>query len=118
MEYSVTVRSSPCWVSNVRSVLAFVALAILLTACGAPVGVDGEIVGIVTEVTGDLSGVESFVVLDPNGDSHKFTPADGMTVVGGPPFHLRDHLLSGEAVRVIYHEGTGGELIAEDVLHG
>ena len=100
-----------------RLIVVLAVAALVATACSAE-AIDGEVVGIVTEVTGDLSGIESFVVLDPNGDSHKFIPADGMTVVGGPPFHLRDHLLSGEAVKVIYHEGTGGELIAEDVLHG
>ncbi len=101
-----------------RTVLAVVLLVVVATSCSASEAIDGEVVGVVSEVTGDLSGIESFVVLDSNGDSHKFIPADGMTVVGAPPSHLRDHLLSGELVKVIYHEGSDGELIADDVTYG
>ncbi len=101
-----------------RALLLFVVLAIAASACATSASTEGEVVGIVSEVTGDLSGVESFVVLDSNGDSHKFIPGDGMTVMGSPPLHLRDHLISGEPVKVLYHEGPDSELIADDVEHG
>lgn len=99
-----------------RLVLAVVVLATFVVACTSSVSVDGQVVGIVTEVTGDLSSIDSFVVLDAEGNSRKFSPADGMTVAGGPPSHLRDHVLSGEPVEVVYHEGPDGELIADDVV--
>ncbi len=72
-------------------------------------------VGVVTEVTGDLVSIESFVVIDGAGNSHKFIPGQGMTVAGGPASHLRDHLVSGERVKVLFHPGSNGELIADDV---
>jgi len=102
----------------VRAVLLSVVLAIAASACATSASTEGEVVGVVSEVTGDLSGVESFVVLDSNGDSHKFIPGDGMTVMGSPPMHLRDHLISGEPVKVLYHDGPDSELIADDVEHG
>jgi len=93
-------------------------VAALASACSGSSGHEGEVVGIVTEVTGDLSGVESFVVLNTEGDSFKFKPRSGLLVMGAPPSHLRDHVLSGELVRVVYHEDSEGELIAEEVSDG
>lgn len=101
-----------------RALLLCVILAVAASACASSESTEGEVVGIVSEVTGDLSGIDSFVVLDSAGDSHKFIPGDGMTVMGSPPSHLRDHLISGEPVKVFYHEGSDGELIADDVVHG
>lgn len=98
-----------------RFILAVVAVSLLGAACSAS-SVDGEIVGIVTEVTGDLSGVESFVVRDQSGNSYKFIPSNEMTVSGSPPRSLRDHVVSGTTVRVIYHENSGGQLVAETVI--
>jgi hypothetical protein len=90
-------------------------VAALVSGCSESSAHEGEIVGIVTEVTGDLSGVESFVVLDTEGDSFRFKPRSGLLVMGAPPSHLRDHVLSGELVRVAYHEDSKGELIADEV---
>ena len=92
-----------------------VTLGVLGSACWDPAGEVGEVMGIVTEVTGDLSGVESFVVLDSEGDSFKFKPRDGLMVMGQQPSHLRDHVLSGEPVTVTYHQDASGELIADEV---
>jgi hypothetical protein len=85
------------------------------SACSDSLGEEGEVVGIVTEVTGDLTGVESFVVLDADGDSFKFKPRDGMLVMGQQPSHLRDHVISGEPVTVAYYQDASGELIADEV---
>lgn len=101
-----------------RALAILFVLTIAVSACTTSESAEGEVVGLVTEVTGDLSGVESFVVLDSNGDSYKFIPGDGMTVMGSPPMHLRDHLVSGEPVKVMYHEGSDSKLIADDVVHG
>jgi hypothetical protein len=92
-----------------------IAVGLLLSACSDSPGEEGEVVGIVTEVTGDLTGVESFVVLDADGDSFKFKPRDGLLVMGQQPPHLRDHVISGEPVTVTYHQDASGELIADEV---
>ena len=101
----------------VQTILAVMVLAVGVVGCSGVPETEGDVIGIVTEVTGDLTRIESFVVLDASGDSHKFTPAEGMTVMGAPASHLRDHVVSGEPVRVIHHEGSSGELIADDVTH-
>jgi hypothetical protein len=92
-----------------------ITIGVLGSACSDPAGEEGEVVGIVTEVTGDLTGVESFVVLDAEGDSFKFKPRDGLMVMGQQPSHLRDHVISGEPVTVTYHQDASGELIADEV---
>lgn len=91
-----------------------------VTGCGSgdsPDTAEDHIEGIVTEVTGDLTTVVSFVVLDDDGDSYLFTPEDGLLFYGGPLSHLRDHIITGERVRVIYDRGAYGDLIATSVLH-
>lgn len=95
--------------------LIAIALAVIASACSASTSTEGEVFGIVTEVTGDLSGVESFVVLDADGNSHKFVPSPELEVMGQAPSHLRDHVVSGEPVTVIYHENSAGELVADEV---
>lgn len=100
-----------------RLLIIITAIAAIVAGCSTDAVSEGEVTGIVTEVTGDLVEVQSFVVLDSNGDSHKFSPGEGMTFMGAPPSHLRDHVVSGEAVRVRYHKGPSGSLIAVDVVH-
>lgn len=101
---------------SVVILLLITTMGVVASGCADSVDTDGEIVGVVAEVTGDLSGVESFVILDTNGDSHKFVPRSGLIVMGAPPSHLRDHVVSGIPVKVVYHEGPDGELIADEVL--
>lgn len=99
------------------TLVVMIAVAVIAAACSGPTESEGEVSGIVTEVTGDLTVIESFVVLDTEGNSHKFIPGDGLTVMGAPPPHLRDHVISGEPVTVVFHEGPDGVLIADDVTH-
>ncbi len=94
-----------------------VALAVSLGACSAGGGDDAPISGIVTEVTGDLTTVESFVVLDGTGRSHKFVPADGLLFYGGPLTHLRDHVVTGQPITVTFVEGFEGEKTATLIEH-
>ncbi len=96
--------------------LAVFVFAAVLAGCSTTPDSAHEVVGVVTGVTGNLTDIESFVVLDSEGNSHLFELADGMTVNGAPPSHLRDHLVSGEAVRVFFHEDSSGTRIADDVL--
>ena len=105
----------------IRPGLALVAaglVALLISACSEPALTEDTIVGIVTEVTGDSSSIESFVVLDAKGDSHKFSPSQTMEVAGEPQSHLRDYVVSGDPVEVTFHEGPDGELIADEVVEG
>ena len=96
--------------------LVLVTAAALGSACSGAPDREGEVVGIVTEVTGDLNGVESFVVLALDGGSFKFKPRAGLIVVGAPPSELRDRVISGEAVKVTYHQEPAGDLIADEVV--
>ena len=93
-------------------------VAVVAAACaGDAVGSEMSISGVVTEMTGDLSVVQSFVVLDSDGDSHLFSPEEGLLFLGGPLSHLRDHVLSGERVTVTFEETSDGRLIAVLIEH-
>lgn len=102
---------------SVYLLLVIAGLSAAIAGCSTDAASEGEVVGIVTEVTGDLVEIQSFVVLDANGDSHKFFPGEGMTVMGAPASHLRDHVVSGAAVRVLYVKVDDGALVAVDVVH-
>ncbi len=68
---------------------------LLLIACGQD---SGTVMGVVTQVDGDLSEVRTFTLL-VEGDSMTFTPAaDGD--FDFPLTHLREHLRDGSPVRV------------------
>jgi len=74
------------------------------------------VTGAVIAVDGDLAAVSSFTVLAETGDELTFSPSpDGDYAFPLP--HLRDHLRSGEPVRVSYVDG-GGTLIAVAVTDG
>ena len=71
--------------------------------------------GIVLELEGDLTSVQSFVVMAPDGERYTFIPAEGLTFHGGPLSHLRDHLTSGDTVFVVYERAGDGSLVAVEV---
>lgn len=71
--------------------------------------------GVVLELEGDLTAVEYFVVLDPDGTRYTFVPADGLTFHGGAVSHLRDHITSGAPVFVAYETAADGSLVAIEV---
>ncbi|MEN8041288.1 MAG: hypothetical protein ABFR95_07265 [Actinomycetota bacterium] len=100
---------------HLRLVFIVVVLAGLAIGCSNDAGADGAIAGVVSEVTGTDEVVESFVVLDANGDSHRFAPAPDM-VVSGTSQTMRDLVVSGDEVSVTYETGTDGHLIATDVI--
>jgi hypothetical protein len=97
-----------------RVLIAVVTLVTVLgvAGCSSGDGSDDSVTGVVTQVTGDLGSVESFVITDSAGKSYQFTPADGLTFHGGPIDHLREHIVSGEPVAVSYEEADDGSLIA------
>ncbi len=97
-------------------VVLVVAVVLVLSGCSGSDPVRGDtITGVVSEVNGDLTTVTGFVVLAPDGSSHRFTPADGLLFEGGPLPHLREHVITGQAVIVTFEQGPAGELIAVHV---
>ena len=97
-------------------VVLVVALVLVLTGCSGADPVSGDtITGVVSEVNGDLTTVTGFVVLAPDGSSHRFTPADGLLFEGGPLPHLREHVITGQVVVVTFEQGPDGGLIAVHV---
>lgn len=69
------------------------------------------VVGRVIEVDGDLSTVDSFTVVTEGGETLTFEPDP----FGRYPFplpHLREHLVSGELLRVDYRPAEDGTLVA------
>lgn len=94
------------------------AVAILMSAvagCTSDTSTDDTVVGIVTQVSGDLGSVESFIITDPQGQSYQFTPVDGLLFDGGPIDHLREHIVSGDPVKVSYERSDDGAMIAVEV---
>ncbi len=68
---------------------------LLLIACGQD---SGTVMGVVTQVDGDLSKVRTFTLL-VEGDAMTFTPAEDGDFAY-PLTHLREHLRDGTPVRV------------------
>jgi hypothetical protein len=102
---------------RVKPALALTIVVLLSAAvgCTSDASSDTTVVGIVTQVSGDLGSVESFIVTDPQGQSHQFTPAPGLLFDGGPIDHLREHIVTGDPVEVRYERSDGGALIAVEV---
>jgi hypothetical protein len=91
----------------------FAAVILALASCSGSGPVDDEtLTGVVSEVSGDLTTVTGFVILAPDGSSHRFTPANGLLFEGGPLPHLREHVITGQMVIVTFEEGSDGRLIA------
>ena len=94
------------------------AALLIVSACSSEESSAADTVeGIVTEVTGDLTAVESLVILDSEGKSHLFKPTPGLLFYGGPLSHLRDHVVTGQRVVVTFEAGAYGEQIAVLIEH-
>lgn len=105
-------------VRSVRVVAMVGLIALVAVSCAGDGGdVDAHVSGVVTEVTGDLTLVKSFVVLDSDGESHLFTPEPDLLFLGGPLSHLRDHVVTGQRVTVSFEEANDGRRIAVLIEH-
>ena len=92
---------------------ALVAVVIgVLSACSSSV-VDGTVEGTVSQVTGTGDDVAAFVVVDDEGNSHRFVPAEGLTCGGLPIGHLREHLVERDRI-IVTHDAQG---IAVEIRH-
>lgn len=71
----------------------------------------------VSDVTGDLTRVERFTVVDSAGRRFEFVPAADLTRFehGAPLSHLVEHRRTGQIVEVVYSEAEDGTLVAERV---
>lgn len=103
-------------------VVGVVALCVVVAGCSGTDGGDADhaehsVTGVVTEVSGDLTMVESFVVLDDEGNSHLFVPEANLTFYGGPLTHLRDHVVTGQRVTVTFESSAYGGMTATLILH-
>lgn len=99
-----------------RCLVLVIAVAVVASACASGDG-DAPIEGIVTQVSGELSAVETFIVLDDQGDSHQFEPTPGLLFYGGPLDHLRDHILTGQRIKVTYETAAYGAMVATLIEH-
>ena len=89
-------------------------LAVSVVGCGGDDASD-TVTGVVTQVTGQLAEVDSFVITDTDGKSHRFVPAEGLRFHDGPLDHLREHIITGTPVVVVFERGADGALVAVSV---
>ncbi len=100
----------------IRRAIALSTLALLPAACGGTT--DVEVRGVVVDVRGTLTEIESFEVRSDRGETYLFVPSnDAVFGDEAPLSHIRDHLRSGEPVVVTYSE-RDGELVADRVDDG
>lgn len=74
-----------------------------------------EVEGVVIAVEGGLRAIDSFTVLVGSGEQMTFDPVPGLLFDGGPLSHLREHLLDGVPVYVIYTVEPDGTNVAIEV---
>ncbi len=99
---------------RLASILAVVVVvAVTIAGCGG--GKGPSTVGVVLEVDGDLTTVESFTLLTEDGTQVRFFPAPEVTFDGGPLSHLTSHVVSGDPVRVFYEKAPDGRFVATAV---
>jgi len=90
----------------------FVAVALLLAACGGEEDSLETVHGKVTDVqTRSLTEIESFSLRDEDGETWLFAIEGPLEIT---PSHLRQHMLDGDAVSVQF-ERRGASLIAVSV---
>jgi hypothetical protein len=98
--------------------------AVLLFACTAAgdppapstAGADSlEATGVVVALDGGLEAVDSFTIVLSDGSELTLIPEPDLLFEGGPLSHLRDHLLSGTPVGVVYSIDAEGNAIAHRV---
>ena len=87
--------------------LALIGIAAVVLAIAFRNSGPDAVTGVVVEVDGDLTSVASFVLRDADGAERRFVPESGIDFDGAPISHIRDHLRSGDAVRVEYEEREG-----------
>jgi hypothetical protein len=97
--------------TGARPILLTVVLAVAAAGCGTD---EERVTGVVVEVQGDLTAVESFGIVGSDGERMTFRPGPGLVTFehGAPLPHLTEHLRTGEPVRVTYRSDDAGGLLA------
>lgn len=94
----------------------FAAILILIVVVGCSGGDDDSVRGVVIDVRGDITTVESFTLRLSDGTDRVFEPAAGVLFHGTEPIgHIRDHLRNGEPVDVRFRVLDDGTSIALEV---
>ena len=89
-------------------------LVVVSLACAS--GGDARVEGVVIDLSGDVSTVDSFTLRLADGSDRVYEPAPGILFHDSAPLaHLRDHLVSGKPVEVRYRTLDDGTLIAVEV---
>ena len=97
---------------GMRRLLA--ASLISVAACSGSDG--GSVRGVVIDVQGDITTVESFTLRLSDGTDKVFEPAAGVLFHGSAPIgHIRDHLRNGEPIDVRFRVLDDGTSIALEV---
>ena len=92
------------------------ALLIVVGAAACSSASDGSVEGLVIDLDGDLSSVASFTLRLADGTDRVFEAVPGILFHDRAPLsHLRDHLVSGEPVRVRFRTLDDGTLVAFEV---
>lgn len=102
---------------SVALLVAAVAVATSGCAGGQTSDVDDSVTGVVSQVTGNDTTVDAFVIVDGEGASHLFVPRVDLTCDGEPLVHLRTHLLDRDGLRVTYVTNLDGALEATSIVH-
>lgn len=94
-------------------------MAVAVSGCagGQPSDVDGSVTGVVSQVTGNDTTVDAFVIVNDAGSSHLFVPGVDLTCDGEPLVHLRTHLLERDRLLVTYETNADGALEATGIVH-
>jgi hypothetical protein len=87
--------------------LLFVVAAVLLTGCSSEPA-ESSIEVVVTQVVGGPGEVESFIILDADGASHRFLPVAGLMCDDVPIDHLRTHLVERDVIMIEFEASVDG----------
>lgn len=110
-------RNRPAWFA-----LALALIAILAPSCETPPDADGTattamtFIGHVSDVRArSLVELESIRVTNADGASMRFRAPQGARFPDFNPSHAREHMLTGDPVKVTYRESPDGTLLILDL---
>jgi len=86
----------------------------LPTTTALGIGSQQKEIGVVVAIDGTLAGIDNFSIVLGDGSTIVLTPQPGLLFDSGPPAHLRDHLVSGSPIAVVFHQ-EGDRFVATQV---
>jgi len=98
-----------------RPLLVPVLLLFVLVACGGEASPDEDdltVEGVIVDVQGSITKVDTFDMALPNGDRLTIVPPGGILERSGfSPAHLREHMALVEPIAVSYREEDGHNVL-------